>query len=455
MNVHTPTEVTAPTINPSPSHVITDSPSADDTSADIQSHDPTTAQHSDQQQHQDDILSGSLPQLPPSSNKTDNNEHIDTEPESIHTASTSSQEETIKAPVLANNPQEHLKIDPSYTNRETELKSEVKEGTHNDDIRVTHSPLGPETLPLSLSTVVGENKGTPSQDETTLGPPILIASEQPPNDIPTQNTDTSKTEATLPSATVSQPYASVSESSTINQDSQNSVSGDNDQTSDYANDRPDLSGQAADGSLLTPAQNTTGSHINSSEVINASLVSDDGQIEDSTISGGQEFEMSSLEFGGSNATVNEQSTHPHIPSAAAVNSSKIEDGIANASGHSDGWNASHITENNDATNANNSSMNIVEPQELRQETLNAQNLSVGVSSSNKSNVSLSASEGGSGPPLPPSHGVNGNGAPYLGNLPPREKEKSVFLRLSNHIKELEVNMSIFSSYLDQISTRYD
>ena len=35
----------------------------------------------------------------------------------------------------------------------------------------------------------------------------------------------------------------------------------------------------------------------------------------------------------------------------------------------------------------------------------------------------------------------------------RDREKSVFLRLSNQIQELEMNMSLFSSYLDQISTR--
>ena len=36
----------------------------------------------------------------------------------------------------------------------------------------------------------------------------------------------------------------------------------------------------------------------------------------------------------------------------------------------------------------------------------------------------------------------------------RDREKSVFLRLSNQIQELETNMSLFSSYLDQISTRF-
>lgn len=35
------------------------------------------------------------------------------------------------------------------------------------------------------------------------------------------------------------------------------------------------------------------------------------------------------------------------------------------------------------------------------------------------------------------------------------KEKSVFVRLSNRIRDLEVNMSLFSSYLDQLSSRLD
>ena len=45
--------------------------------------------------------------------------------------------------------------------------------------------------------------------------------------------------------------------------------------------------------------------------------------------------------------------------------------------------------------------------------------------------------------------TNGNGA---GMLSGQQKEKSVFLRLSNRIRDLEENMSLFSSYLDEIST---
>ena len=45
--------------------------------------------------------------------------------------------------------------------------------------------------------------------------------------------------------------------------------------------------------------------------------------------------------------------------------------------------------------------------------------------------------------------TNGNGA---GVLSGQQREKSVFLRLSNRIRDLEENMSLFSSYLDQIST---
>ena len=45
--------------------------------------------------------------------------------------------------------------------------------------------------------------------------------------------------------------------------------------------------------------------------------------------------------------------------------------------------------------------------------------------------------------------TNGNG---VAGLSGQQKEKSVFLRLSNRIRDLEENMSLFSSYLDQIST---
>ena len=67
-------------------------------------------------------------------------------------------------------------------------------------------------------------------------------------------------------------------------------------------------------------------------------------------------------------------------------------------------------------------------------------------------------------PLPPGGAVNGNGhsgivangnglnlSSGLGSQQP--KEKSVFVRLSNRIRDLEENMTLFSSYLDQISTR--
>lgn len=49
---------------------------------------------------------------------------------------------------------------------------------------------------------------------------------------------------------------------------------------------------------------------------------------------------------------------------------------------------------------------------------------------------------------------NGNGT-GLGNygLPAQQREKSVFLRLSNNIEDLQTNMTLFSDFLDQISSR--
>lgn len=46
-------------------------------------------------------------------------------------------------------------------------------------------------------------------------------------------------------------------------------------------------------------------------------------------------------------------------------------------------------------------------------------------------------------------GSGGTGSP----LPSQQKEKSVFLRLSNHIADLQTNMTLFSIFLDQISSR--
>ena len=52
------------------------------------------------------------------------------------------------------------------------------------------------------------------------------------------------------------------------------------------------------------------------------------------------------------------------------------------------------------------------------------------------------------------HGRNGNGT-GLSNygLPAQQREKSVFLRLSNNIEDLQANMTLFSDFLDQISSR--
>ncbi len=47
-------------------------------------------------------------------------------------------------------------------------------------------------------------------------------------------------------------------------------------------------------------------------------------------------------------------------------------------------------------------------------------------------------------------GLMGSGIP----LPAHQREKSVFLRLSKHIDDLETNMTLFSIFLDQISSKY-
>ena len=68
---------------------------------------------------------------------------------------------------------------------------------------------------------------------------------------------------------------------------------------------------------------------------------------------------------------------------------------------------------------------------------------------NSSIPPLSAVGGGGGNGNGGGGGAGGHGAGSSG----RDREKSVFLRLSNQIQELEMNMSLLSSYLDQISTR--
>lgn len=70
---------------------------------------------------------------------------------------------------------------------------------------------------------------------------------------------------------------------------------------------------------------------------------------------------------------------------------------------------------------------------------------------NSSIPPLSAGGGGGGGN---GNGVGGHGVGSGGQVSTgRDREKSVFLRLSNQIQELEMNMSLFSSYLDRISTR--
>ena len=74
---------------------------------------------------------------------------------------------------------------------------------------------------------------------------------------------------------------------------------------------------------------------------------------------------------------------------------------------------------------------------------------------NKSNSSNgNGVHGGSSTPLPPpvQNLPQGAGSGGQGGTV-KDREKSVFLRLSNQIQELEANMSLLSSYLDQISTR--
>ena len=57
----------------------------------------------------------------------------------------------------------------------------------------------------------------------------------------------------------------------------------------------------------------------------------------------------------------------------------------------------------------------------------------------------------------PSPGENGNGdtnsSSVGGSAGKSQQEKSVLIRLSNRVRDLEDNMSLFSSYLDQLSTR--
>ena len=52
-----------------------------------------------------------------------------------------------------------------------------------------------------------------------------------------------------------------------------------------------------------------------------------------------------------------------------------------------------------------------------------------------------------------SHSGSGTGSNGYG-LPAQQREKSVFLRLSNNIEDLQANMTLFSIFLDQISSRY-
>ena len=83
--------------------------------------------------------------------------------------------------------------------------------------------------------------------------------------------------------------------------------------------------------------------------------------------------------------------------------------------------------------------------------LEANNSSSAQSRNNSSNGSNNGTHGSTPPPpvqnLPQGAGLGGQGGTV------KDREKSVFLRLSNQIQELETNMSLFSSYLDQISTR--
>ena len=59
----------------------------------------------------------------------------------------------------------------------------------------------------------------------------------------------------------------------------------------------------------------------------------------------------------------------------------------------------------------------------------------------------------------PSTGDYGNGdansSSVVGGAGKSQQEKSVLIRLSNRVRDLEENMSLFTSYLDQLSTRWE
>lgn len=107
------------------------------------------------------------------------------------------------------------------------------------------------------------------------------------------------------------------------------------------------------------------------------------------------------------------------------------------------YNAPSITQgNNDTeplTNSTNAQTNITNSSSTVTVPSQTNNISNNVSTNN-SNINSTNSNSTVGD----ESGTN-NGSP---------REKSVFVRLSNRINNLELNMSLFGSYLEQISTRY-
>lgn len=343
------------------------------------------------------------------------------------------------------------------------------------------SPLGPNLVPLMPmeSDLPGENKATP-QIEHGLGP-LPTPTTEDLKIINGQKLEVSKLAGEQhagPSAPSSKPYASETDPVDINRDMQTNVSGSPDATADASNAVQDLKSSGPDGIVIThtpspsPSITTT---LNTTGGVHSINTSTDGLKEPDTAAqvsaavsseSKEEFDLISSEAGGSSRAIRDQEEHPHIPNAAASSGNISADNNLDTSRHgvngatTNGSKVKGSSENNNSL-SNDSTMNNVEPKVFGNASLNTQNGSSNLTSMNGSssnnnkmnNVSVSTAEGGGSLPTQAAGG-NGNGAHYLGGMPPREKEKSVFLRLSNQIKELEVNMSIFSRYLDQISTRY-
>ena len=252
-------------------------------------------------------------------------------------------------------------------------------------------------------------------------------------------------------------------------------------------DHPIHSGPVTPGSDSTNA----GQPANGTPAVGSETVDSDGDADRAGVSGGGDassatgHDQRNISANNSSIGANGNTEHDSLaavpgspqsllPTNASLNSGNVSAAslVVNTTGSdstdkpiSNGSvNSSHVGTNNESRTDKNQTVAISDLEfDSKNLTGNITNAVSGSQNGNGSNQNGTGvnQTGNQTEPLSPG-GRNGNGGGVhpspnligLPALPTQQREKSVFLRLSNHIDDLQTNMTLFSIFLDQISSKY-